>query len=173
MYKTDTNSISFFIMQMSNEQEIRNGVVQSVKLLKLSYMPPFVHVGRLQHLSNDTILNIKGFYFNVWSPCWSNKSDRNVCKNSHCLLMQIALTNRSLPVVSRPTSAFWGSHNCPYITRVDPEPRTHPAWRLLYCLKKKINLRHQKYIKQYARHVVIIFQSVKGGFYDLMSKWPK
>lgn len=165
-------------MQMSNEQEIRNGVVQSVQLLKLSYMPPFVHVGRLQHLSrmileNRNILNIKGFYFNVWSPCWSNKSDRNVCKNSHCLLMQIALTNRSLPVVSRPTSAFWGSHNCPYITRVDPEPRTHPAWRLLYCLKKKINLRHQKYIKQYARHVVIIFQSVKGGFYDLMSKWPK
>lgn len=165
-------------MQMSNEQEIRNGVVQSVQLLKLSYMPPFVHVGRLQHLSrmileNRNILNIKGFYFNVWSPCWSNKSDRNVCKNSHCLLMQIALTNRSLPVVSRPTSAFWGSHNCPYITRVDPEPRTHPAWRLLYCLKEKINLRHQKYIKQYARHVVIIFQSVKRGFYDLMSKWPK
>lgn len=54
MYKTDTNLISFFIMQMSNEQEIRNGVVQSVQLLKLSYMPPFVHVGRLQHLSNDT-----------------------------------------------------------------------------------------------------------------------
>lgn len=124
-------------------------------------------------LENRNILNIKGFYFYVWSPCWSNKSDRNVCKNSHCLLMQIALTNRSLPVVSRPTSAFWGSHNCPYITRVDPEPRTHPAWRLLYCLKKKINLRHQKYIKQYARHVVIIFQSVKRGFYDLMSKWPK
>lgn len=55
MYKTDTNLISFFIMQMSNEQEIRNGVVQSVQLLKLSYMPPFVHVGRLQHLSNDTL----------------------------------------------------------------------------------------------------------------------
>lgn len=55
-------------MQMSNEQEIRNGVVQSVQLLKLSYMPPFVHVGRLQHLSNDTwkqkyIKYIKGFLF--------------------------------------------------------------------------------------------------------------
>lgn len=55
-------------MQMSNEQEIRNGVVQSVQLLKLSYMPPFIHVGRLRTTSLEwylktNILNIKGFLF--------------------------------------------------------------------------------------------------------------
>lgn len=51
---------------MSDEQEMKNGVAQAVKfdlvliILRLlfriieTFMPPFVHVGRLQHLSTDT-----------------------------------------------------------------------------------------------------------------------
>lgn len=55
-----------FHLQISDEQEMKNGVAQAVKfdlvltILRLlfrtieTFMPPFVHVGRLQHLSTDT-----------------------------------------------------------------------------------------------------------------------
>lgn len=90
------------------------------------------------------------------------------------LSAQIPLTYRSLPgeYLSQ------HQHSEGLITdHISPGATLNPGLTqlqlLLYCLKKKINPRHQKYIKQYARHEVIIFQGVNGAFYDLMSKWPK